>query len=115
MKNKLTGKKLSFCDHAINIINRLLLALAAFDLMYIVFGGINYTFRLGFRANSDLYTYLFPHVIHPFTHISLTATIFMTVAITIERYLGLCHPFLPPSARKAWFYIVPVVFTRSAH
>ena len=91
-----------------DLFHKLLFALACFDLMYIVCGGINYTFR-AFRAQSDYFTYLFPYVIHPFTHISLAATIFMTVAITIERYLGLCHPFLPPSSRKAWFYIVPVI------
>lgn len=91
-----------------DLFHKLLFALACFDLMYIVFGGINYTFR-SFKAQSDYFTYLFPHVIHPFTHISLAATIFMTVAITIERYLGLCHPFLPPSSRKAWFYILPVI------
>ena len=67
-----------------DLFHRLLLALAAFDLMYIVFGGVNYTFR-GFSADSDIFTYLFPYVIHPFSHISLAATIFMTVAITIER------------------------------
>ena len=67
-----------------DLFHKLLLALAAFDLMYIVFGGVNYTFR-GFSMNSDIFTYLFPHVIYPFTHISLTGTIFMTVAITIER------------------------------
>ena len=27
----------------------------------------------------------------------------------MERYLGLCHPMLPPHLRKAWFYVVPVV------
>ena len=68
-----------------DLFHRLLLALAAFDMMYIVFGGVNYTF-FGFKADSDIFTYLFPYVIHPFSYISLTATIFMTVAITIERY-----------------------------
>ena len=41
----------------------------------------------------------------------MAGTIFMTVAITIERYLGLCHPLLNPHSRKAWFYVVPVLFT----
>ena len=91
-----------------DVFHQLLFAVASFDLMYIVVGGINYTFK-AFAANSDVYTYLYPHIIHPFTHIAATGVIFMTVAITIERYLGLCHPFLPPTSRKAWFYVLPVV------
>ena len=31
------------------------------------------------------------------------------MAISLERYLGLCHPMLPLHTRKAWFYVVPVV------
>jgi len=34
----------------------------------------------------------------------------MTVAISIERFLGICYPLhLPPKNRKSWFYIVPVI------
>ena len=44
----------------------------------------------------------------------MAGTIFMTIAISIERYLGLCHPLLSPHSRKAWFYIVPVVFVAFA-
>ena len=91
-----------------DIFHQLLFAVASFDLMYIIVGGVNYTFK-AFEANSDVYVYLYPHIIHPFTHIAATGVIFMTVAITIERYLGLCHPFLPPTSRKAWYYVLPVV------
>ena len=90
-----------------DVFHQLLFAVASFDLMYIVVGGVNYTFK-AFHANSDVYVYLYPHIIHPFTHIAATGVIYMTVAITIERYLGLCHPFLPPTSRKAWFYVLPV-------
>jgi len=92
-----------------DVFHQLLFALACFDILYIVCGGINYTFR-GFNSESDVYTILFPYFFHPFSHIAMAGTIFMTLAITIERYLGLCHPLLNPQSRKAWFYVVPVVF-----
>ena len=37
---------------------------------------------------------------------ALLGTVFMTLSISIERYLCICHPMHTP--RKAWFYIVPV-------
>lgn len=62
-----------------------------------------------FKAEFDFYTYLFPYFLLPCSHIAMAGTIFMTMAISIERYLGLCHPLLNPYSRKAWFYIVPVL------
>jgi hypothetical protein len=75
--------------------------LACFDLLFIVFGGINYTFR-AFNVSTDAYTYLYPYVVYPLSHIAVAGTIFMTMAISIERYLGLCHPLSPVHRRKAW-------------
>jgi hypothetical protein len=91
-----------------DVFHQLLFALACFDILFIFCGGINYTVW-GFQVNSDIYNYLFPYFLHPFTHIAMAGTIFMTLAISIERYFGLCHPLLSPHSRKAWFYIVPVV------
>ena len=86
----------------------MLIALACFDTTYIIIGGINYTFN-AFEARSDAYNISFPFIIYPITNISLCGTIFMTVAITIERFLGICYPLhLPPQNRKAWYYVLPV-------
>jgi len=36
-------------------------------------------------------------------------SIFMTLAISIERFLGICYPLkFPPHIRKSWYYIIPV-------
>jgi hypothetical protein len=53
-------------------------------------------------VSTDMYTYIFPYVVHPMSHIAMAGTILMTVAISIERYLGLCHPLMSPYSRKAW-------------
>ena len=99
----LSQPKLRDCFH------QLLLALACFDTLYIVIGGINYTFK-AFDADSNAYTIAFPYIIYPITNIGLCGTIFMTVAISTERFLGICYPLhLPPKNRKSWFYILPVL------
>lgn len=95
--------KLRDCFH------QLLIALAFFDTLYIICGGINYTVR-AFEIRMDLYTITFPHFFYPFANIGMCGTIFMTVAISLERFLGICYPLhLPPQNRKSWFYIVPVI------
>lgn len=100
----LSRPKLRDCFH------NLLFALACFDTIYIIFGGINYS-MMGFeQQNTRFYTLTFPYLIYPFLNIGLSGTIFMTVAISIERFLGVCYPLhLPPHKRKSWFYILPVV------
>jgi uncharacterized protein (DUF2062 family) len=48
-----------------------------------------------FRRNSgitfDLHTALFPYFFFPAQRISVTASIFMTVAIAVERYITVQH------------------------
>ena len=99
----LARPKLRDCFH------QLLLALACFDILYICFGGVKYTFK-GFEVRTnDAFTLAMP-IIYPFTNITMNATIFMTTAISIERFLGICYPLhLPPHNRKSWFYILPVL------
>ena len=111
-------------------IPNVLVSFSCFNFLYLLH--VYYYFR-AFRANSDVWTLLYPYVLYPFTHIAMGGTIFMTMAISIgkkncpqnigpvhslltifffffiERYLGLCHPLLSPHSRKAWFYIIPVV------
>ena len=87
---------------------QLLHALACFDTLFILFGGIKYVFR-GLDLEKNIFIILFPFLIHPFAFIGMSGSIFMTVAISIERFLGICFPFkFPTSTRKAWFYIAPV-------
>lgn len=99
----LSRPRLRDCFH------QLLLTLACFDTLYIIIGGLNYTFK-AFESKNDMFIVAFPHFIYPFTNITMNATIFMTMAISIERFLGICYPLhYPPHNRKSWFYILPVL------
>ncbi len=41
---------------------------------------------------SDLHIVLFPYILYPFTQIAFTASIFMTVAIALERFIAVHYP-----------------------
>ena len=46
-----------------------------------------------FIGPSVLWVTLYPHFIWPLTNIFMTASMYMTVAISIDRYIVVCYPF----------------------
>ena len=57
-----------------------------------LFGSILESFRKQFALGSDVHIILFPHLLYPFTQIAITASIFMTVAIALERFIAVHYP-----------------------
>ena len=49
-----------------------------------------------------------PYLI-PLTQMSLAASCYSMVALTVERYISVCHPFFKQRHNvKAWVFLVPV-------
>ena len=88
-----------------DVFYKLLMALACFDNLYISIMLIS-NLNSKFEIDSDLIKYLTPYFLFPFKLISTYGTIFMTVAISIERYIGIHYSWM--EKRKGWFYIIPV-------
>lgn len=93
-----------------NSFNRLLLALAIIDCLFILPGILIYTSK-AFAWKATWYNYAFPVFLYPFSEIALCSSIYMTVAIAVERYIGLCLPLRRLSRRPctAKAYIIPVI------
>ena len=89
-----------------DVFYKLLMALACFDNLYISIMLIS-NLNSKFAMDSDLIKYLTPYFLFPFKMISTYGTIFMTVAISIERYIGIHYSCI--EKRKSWFYIIPVI------
>ena len=47
-----------------------------------------------FESSPDWYKVLYPFVIHPGKTISMSATVFMVVAVSADRQRAICHPML---------------------
>ena len=90
-----------------SIFHQLLIALAVFDILLLISGTLwIITFQNIFSVDSLIY--LFPYYTYPIFYFAMYGSTYMTLAISIERYLGICHTSIED--RKARFYIVPVVF-----
>ena len=74
-----------------NAFNLLLIALAFFDSCYL-FGSILESFRKSFNLVTRVHTFLFPYLLFPGQMIVMTASVFMTVAIAMERYVAVHYP-----------------------
>lgn len=74
-----------------NAFNLLLVTMACFDSTYL-FGSILESFRKQFNLASNLHIILFPCLLYPFNQIAITASIFMTVAIALERFIAVHYP-----------------------
>ena len=44
------------------------------------------------RYQRDLYPYLTPVLVYPLGITAQTASVYLTVAATVERYVAVCHP-----------------------
>ena len=89
----------------------LMITLAFFDTTYIITCILVFSVPLYFEGETikPYYYYIVPKAI-PIAQIALTGSSYCTGAISVERYLTVCHPFY--SKQKRWSskrYILPIV------
>lgn len=100
--------------------NQLLAVLAAYDMLYILFNvpvhanatleTVNYWFSV-----SDLLSRAYVYVLYPMSAVAFCASIYMTLAVTVERYIAVCRPHqyrnisqTMSNTKRLLVYIVPV-------
>ena len=103
MFSRLKKKQLKF--------HRLMILLSIFDTAYILLNILVFVVPgISDEYKNKGYHYLFAPTVMPITQIALTGSVYCTIAISIERYLTVCHPFY--TASKNWSakrYIFPII------
>ena len=74
-----------------NSFNMCLVALACIDTIFLVCSILE-SFRKRFGLSTNLQIILYPQLLYPLSNISLTASIYLIVAITLERYCAVHYP-----------------------
>jgi len=99
-----------------NSFNFLLIALISMDSCFLFLCLLEGVRKIGYASNIQVL--LFPHLLYPLISIVFTASIYMTVAIAIERYIAVHYPIdysqaiNSPEAckRRLLKYVIPVIF-----
>ena len=67
----------------------LLAALACFDIVFVV----SFSASVGYQSLAcNPFNLLIRYVTYPILNLGLTGSVYMTIAISVERYIGVCHP-----------------------
>ena len=86
--------KLHFRNEMRNSFNFLLIGLLCFDSLYL-FGALLDNIRREFFGSffvTNVHIILFPYLLYPAMNIFMSASICMTVAIALERYIAVHYP-----------------------
>ena len=102
MRKFMTSAKLNF--------HRLMITLAIYDNIYIALCMIVFALPELFESyKQEGYFYIVPKAI-PVIQVALTGSVYCTVAISLERYLTVCHPFyIAGNKWSAKRYIIPII------
>ena len=97
------------CNNSTNFYS-LMLLLSIFDLIYISMSLITFSLnKFWMIYQEQAWGYIVPWSI-PILQISLTGSIYCTMAITLERYFVICRPFYRFSRKwKPSSFIVPII------
>jgi len=89
-----------------HVFTQLLITLTIFDIIFIISHAIN----IGYfsMACTKHYNDSISNLASIIATFGLSGSTFTTVAVSIERYFGICKPFSRCS-RKAWIYILPTI------
>lgn len=68
-----------------NGFNSLIVILTVIDCVLCILIIGEYSFVRGFEVHSKVYTILYPYVVFPLSNIALSASIYMTVVLGLER------------------------------
>ena len=87
--------------------------LVIFDSLHILFAfleGIYWAFR---QYYPHFLLMIYPWFHYPFYRITLVSSIYMMIAVAIERFFAVCFPHnyhnLNAQRNRAWYYIVPAI------
>ena len=83
---------------------QLLTEMACFDILFILSYGIDVGYQSLF---CHPYNHNVRHITYPLLNLGLSGSVYATVAVSVERYLGMCHTHLKYH-RRAWLYTVIV-------
>ena len=83
----------------------LLTALACFDISFI----LSFSTSVGYQSLAcNPFNLLIRYITYPILNVGLTGSVYMTIAVSMERYIGVCHPN-SSYRRSAKTYIIPVI------